>query len=373
MPRLQPSLLSRPRTCLFPPLPCRRTFFDSQTGRATQQLNVQKLHSKRRDYEQHRTAFLAAGAAAGIISFVYTGWKLKQTLDANKLRADSVPGETFKVEAGEKRKVVLIDELGREIVPTGDAVVPAFPRTLAVKMDGGQEDGRDGGLVVGADGVDFTLVGLGMRTVTFLGFRVYLVGFYVATQDVARLQKYLISKINPLATTLIPSEKEALRKALLDATEGEETWDAVLREAGCRTAFRVMPVRDTDFHHLRDGFVRAVQTRSQRDSAFHDDEFGLAMERFRAMFNRGKMAKTQELLLIRGAEGRLSVLHGDGGLDGGGRAVVGVVEDERLSRLLWLNYLAGKQVASEAARRNIIEGVMEFVARPVGSVAAQVV
>lgn len=302
------------------------------------------------------------------MSFVYTAWKLKQTLEANELRADSVPGETFKVEAGEKRKVVIIDEKGREIVPTGDAVVPAFPRTMVVKVDMTEGQGE------GADGVDFTLVGLGMRSVTFLGFRVYLVGFYVATSDVARLQQYLIRKINPLATTLIPSEKEALRKALLDATEGEETWDTVLREAGCRTAFRVMPVRDTDFHHLRDGFVRAIQTRSKRDEAFHDDDFGVAMERFRAMFNRGKMNKTQELLLLRGANGKLSVLHGDGRLEREAeREVVGVVEDERLSRLLWLNYLAGKQVASEPARRNIIEGVMEFVTRPVGTVAAQVV
>jgi hypothetical protein len=52
---------------------------------------------------------------------------------------------------------------------------------------------------------------------------------------------------------------------------------------------------------------------------------------------------------------------------------VGVVPDERISRLIWLNYLAGSKVASEAARQNIITGVMEFVERPVGTVATQVV
>ncbi|KAJ4856645.1 chalcone isomerase like domain-containing protein [Trichoderma breve] len=55
------------------------------------------------------------------------------------------------------------------------------------------------------------------------------------------------------------------------------------------------------------------------------------------------------------------------------REVMGTVEDERLSRLLWLNYLAGSKVASEPARESIIEGVMEFVERPVGTVATQVV
>jgi hypothetical protein len=38
-----------------------------------------------------------------------------------------------------------------------------------------------------------------------------------------------------------------------------------------------------------------------------------------------------------------------------------------------LNYLAGKTVASEGARKSIVEGIMEFVERPVGTVATQVV
>ncbi|PFH57077.1 hypothetical protein XA68_15552 [Ophiocordyceps unilateralis] len=294
----------------------RRTLFSEEGGaRASQHLDVNKLYSKRRDYEQHRTAFLAAGAIAGLISFVYTAWKLKQALEKNKISCDSsVPAETFKVEAGEKRKVVIVDERGREIVPTGDSVVSAFPRTITVRLPREhKQDSAVGSSPVAAsvadkDGVEFTLVGLGVRTVTFIGFRVYLVGFYVATQDIARLQQYLIKKINPLATTLIPSEKDALRKALLDAAEGEQTWDVMLRESGCRTAFRIMPVRDTDFHHLRDGFVRAVQTRSQRNKACQDDAFGTAMKKFKSMFNRGTMTKKKELLLLRDAEGNLRAL-----------------------------------------------------------------
>jgi hypothetical protein len=53
--------------------------------------------------------------------------------------------------------------------------------------------------------------------------------------------------------------------------------------------------------------------------------------------------------------------------------LIGVVEDERVSRALWLNYLAGKKVASEPARQNVVQGIMGFVERPVGTVAAQIV
>ncbi|KAG6028962.1 hypothetical protein E4U41_000529 [Claviceps citrina] len=365
-----------------------------QSTRATQDFDLNKLNRKRRDYEQNRTAFLAAGAIAGVVSFTYTAWKLKKALDAQKQQQPdkqktaalhceaSIPTETFKTEAGEKRKLVVHDDDGREIVPTGHGVVPAFPRTMDIHLPVSHEESANAPPIAASSSItgeaagseEFTLVGLGMRTVTFIGIQVYLVGFYVATQDIERLQRYLVKKINPLATTLIPSEKDALRKALRDAAEGEQTWDAMLREARCRSAFRIVPVRDTDFHHLRDGFVRAIQARSGRNEAFNDEAFGAAMKDFKAFFNRGQVPKKKELLLIRDMQGELAVMYGEGDLkDKAPKSLMGTISDERLSRLLWLNYLAGNKVASENARENIIEGIMEFVERPAGTVASQVV
>jgi hypothetical protein len=49
------------------------------------------------------------------------------------------------------------------------------------------------------------------------------------------------------------------------------------------------------------------------------------------------------------------------------------VRDERVARLVWLGYLAGGTVASEGARRSVVEGVMELVERPIGTVETQVV
>ncbi|KAF4508655.1 hypothetical protein G6O67_005006 [Ophiocordyceps sinensis] len=389
MPLLRPAAFARPvlGSSSRGLAASRRTLFSQrQSARATQELDLNRLNAKRREYEQHRTAFLSAGAGAGVIAFVYTAWKLKEALDResakdkNKLavKCDSpIPTETFKTEAGERRKVVLHDDHGREIVPTGNSTVPTFPRTITLDDSGTQQSSsRDSYIsqsITDRQGVEYTLVGLGMRTVTFLGFQVYLVGFYVATQDIARLQQYLVRQVNRLATTLIPSEKETLRAALLDPTQGEQTWDALLQEAGCRSVFRIMPVRDTDFHHLRDGFVRAIQTRSQRDKSLGDESFGDAMKEFKAVFNRGSVPKKKELLLCRDLDGKLTVLYGDGELARNPkRTVLGVVADERFSRLLWLNYLAGANVSSEGARQNIIEGIMEFVGRPVGTVASQV-
>ncbi|KAK6723603.1 hypothetical protein SNK04_002448 [Fusarium graminearum] len=359
----------------------RRSLFSQRSNRLTDDLDVNQLNSKRRDYEQNRTAFLAAGAIAGIVSFVYTAWKLKKAIEAQgekekaAIKCDTqVPAEIFKTEAGEKRKVVIHDEDGNEVVPTGNTTVKLFPRTLEVENVGSAGDvaGPIAAAVTDKHGTEFTLVGLGTRTVTFLGFEVYVVGFYVATQDVEKLQRYLVKKINPLATTLIPSEKEDLRKALQDATEGEEAWNMILKDAGCRSAFRIIPVRDTDFPHMRDGLVRAVQARSARNPDYNDESFGEAMKHFKVLFQRGQVAKKNELLLVRDGAGKLTITYNDSTRKEPVKTVLGTVDDERLSRLLWLNYLAGNKVASEEARKNIINGVMEFVERPVGTVATQV-
>lgn len=360
----------------------RTLFTQRESGRATQEFDLNRLNDKRRNYEQNRTAFLTAGAVAGIISFVYTAWKLKKALDVESDKGkragaqfDSpIPTETFKTEAGEKRKVVLHDDDGREIIPTGNSTVPTLPRTIDVDLPSApQPKSPIAASITDNEGTEFTLVGLGTRTVTFLRIQVYVVGFYVATQDIARLQHYLVKKINPLATTLIPSEKDVLRKSLQDAAEGEETWDIILKNSGCRSVFRITPVRDTDFHHLRDGFVRAITGRTQRNKAYNDEAFGAAMGELKALFNRGSVPKKKELLLCRDGAGKLSVMYGEGDIKDPKRSLMGTVSDERVSRLLWLNYLAGKSVASEGARQNIIEGVMEFVERPVGTVATQVV
>jgi len=54
------------------------------------------------------------------------------------------------------------------------------------------------------------------------------------------------------------------------------------------------------------------------------------------------------------------------------REMMGRIEDERIARQVWLGYLAGGNVSSEGARKAIVEGVMELVERPVGTVGLQV-
>lgn len=278
---------------------------------------------------------------------------------------------------GRERKVV-VQKLGEEpeekvdVVETGTSTVPTFPRILDFYDDEREAVGNGLGPGVVDDRlVEYQLVGLGIRTVSFLGIQVYVVGMYVATDDIAALQQGLIRKIDPVASTLVAGEKENLKGRLYDPEEGTRIWSSILRESGVRTLLRIVPTRNTDFHHLRDGWVRSITAKAVADKEQYGDEaFGAAVQEFKALFNRGSVPKQKELLLSRDKKGKLAVWYDDGK---NGAQRLGDVADERISRAVWLNYLAGKTVASEGARKSIVEGVMEFVERPVGTVATQVV
>ncbi|KAI0884096.1 chalcone isomerase [Annulohypoxylon maeteangense] len=329
-------------------------------------LNVNRMRANAAAHNAKRQFFLLCGAISGTIITGYFSYLFYKELRTPKKLDSGLPDklDPFSTEAGSKRKTVIHSGDGTELVPTGNSTIPTFPRVLDLTL--GAEEGREK-----INGVEYTLVGLGVRTVSFISIQVYMVGYYIATQDIAAIQSRLTKAINPIATTLVPNEKDELRKILLDPERGEKLWTEILQEVKPRSLFRIVPTRDTDFHHLRDGFVRAITARSQgNNSDYGDEAFGEAMKQFRSLFNRGKVPKKREMLLVRDAAGQLTITFDDGKT---GIIALGSVAEERLSRLLWLNYLAGSKVASEPARKNIVEGIMEFVERPVGTVATQVV
>ena len=169
----------------------------------------------------------------------------------------------------------------------------------------------------------------------------------------------------------------------MDPEHGDAAWTTLLKENGIRTAFRIVPTRNTDFMHLRDGWVRGITARAKASkpvpgytepAEFQDVAFGTAMNDFKAVFGGGQrknVPKGQTLLLLRDSHGALDALFQPDSSKP--MQWMGRVADERVSRLVWLNYLAGKTVSSEGARKSIVDGLMTVVERPVGTVVQRVV
>jgi hypothetical protein len=114
-----------------------------------------------------------------------------------------------------------------ESVDSGTSSVPAFPRKLVLQ------------------GEEYVLVGLGIRTVSFLGIQVYVVGFYIHKDDLEKVQKKLVEAIQPGASSITAPEREELEKRLLDPVEGEKLWEEILRDGKFRSVFRIVPTRNT--------------------------------------------------------------------------------------------------------------------------------
>lgn len=122
----------------------------------------------------------------------------------------------------------------------------------------------------------FTLVGTGVRTVSFLGLKVYSVGFYA---DLS----------NPALN--LPA----------DASFDDKIAHLVNNTA---CVLRIIPTRSTNFTHLRDGFVRTMQARlklaHERGQLTKEDEGALVtpLHKLKSMFPNAPLQKHAFLDII---------------------------------------------------------------------------
>ncbi|KAJ5525870.1 hypothetical protein N7494_012520 [Penicillium frequentans] len=313
------------------------------------------------------------------------------TSESRAMKMDGPPG--FPADGGPS-VIPLHGHDNIDQIETGTSSVPHFPTTIRLPSITGTENKKPGDELSTSDGDEYQLLGLGIRTVSFLSIQVYVVGLYVAKSDITELQQRLVhTAVHPpvsddvaaisgvgaeAATSLVSPERQQLRELLMDPEHGDAAWTALIKENGIRTAFRIVPTRNTDFLHLRDAWVRGITARAQMNksasgSESQDMAFGSAINEFKAIVGGGQaknVNKGQAVVLLRNAHGALDALFQP---DPKATHWMGRVNDERISRFVWLNYLAGKKVSSEGARTSIVDGLMTIVERPVGTVTQRVV
>lgn len=364
-----------------------------------------KGQAAKRQYHLRRMRFAGMGLILSLCGLALTMSSVdldsleqaekKRKSSATQLDASSEANTSFQgkevhvIGAGDGKRIVAQGQ-GQEIelMETGTSSVPHFPRTIYLPATPEPTE------IVGTapanapenpgniyDQEEYTLVGLGIRTVMWI--QVYVVGLYIRTKDISSLQEKLIHHVNPIASTLVPREKESLEAMLLDPVQSREIWTQLLQVPGVKTAWRVSPTRNTDFGHLRDGFVTGINKRTQEarqlakgaETEYDSDDFGQSIQAFKSIFAGGKAPKGSILLMVRDQMGNLDMLY-QAKPDGSGNEKVteklGSVPDERISKLIWLGYLAGDKVSSEAARKGVVSGCVEFAGRPVGSVETRV-
>jgi len=175
-----------------------------------------------------------------------------------------------------------------------------------------------------------SLVGLGVRTVSFLNIKVYSIGFY-ADLD------------NP--NLMVPKDLSP-----------EEKIKYIVRNTAC--VIRIVPTRSTSYTHLRDAFMRALQARlvkgKQEGTLTEDDAQSAAspMRKLKSLFPNSPLTKHTPLdvFLSPPTLGRP-------------RALVfrdlGAIEHDWVATELVLNYFEGA-VPSPALKKSVIEKLETF-------------
>ncbi|OAV91583.1 hypothetical protein PTTG_27921 [Puccinia triticina 1-1 BBBD Race 1] len=198
------------------------------------------------------------------------------------------------------------------------------------------------------------LVGLGVRTVSFLAIKVYVAGFY-ADPRVLRALRVVPGWSDDFTT-------EKLLSPPLDPPHKDQQQDirgeALIRNllaAPAHFAIRIAPVRPTDFTHLRDGFCRSLTARIKRASqAGTLSEFDLerasqSIATFRSFFPTGvSVPKGKALTMIRTASQTLVVEY-----DG---KKLGELDDRIVARELFLAYFADQDPISSKLKESVADG-----------------
>lgn len=217
----------------------------------------------------------------------------------------------------------------------------------------------------------FELFGVGVRSVSFLSFHVYAIGLYIASEDKETARKVLSSAKSGLAD-------DDLEKALMDPETGFDIISDLI-DHNVRLNLRLVPVKKTDFGHLRDGFVRGVvghafykKLANVAEELQSDPKHTKLMEELTDGINELKLAfsrkksvpKNNILNLVRGPDGSLEISYFRGTSESDPTTKemkLGTVHSPIISKIVFLRYLAGKEPASENARASSVHGLVSLV------------
>ncbi|KAK3080717.1 hypothetical protein LTS18_013829, partial [Coniosporium uncinatum] len=201
---------------------------EREARRAAERAEFQRLNAR----ALGRAADMAEGGDGS--SSAGGSWLPRERADASEADNKMFQGKEVIVKGGGAKIVAHDGQTGEELelVPTGTSSIPHFPRTIHVASSAPSSAESASTTASGArneEDNEYTLLGLGVRSVSFLGIQVYVVGLYVQTSSLAALQASMVRHINPLGSALIPGEKAQLRESLLDPEKSREVWDKLLK------------------------------------------------------------------------------------------------------------------------------------------------
>lgn len=195
---------------------------------------------------------------------------------------------------------------------------------------------------------DHKLIASGVRSVTFVGFKVYGVGIYIPTKDEPKLKKIVseVLKANPDKTLQTLLDDKLLSKEVVDKISQSVPY-----------AVRITPIRNTDFGHLRDGLTKSILANPMAKN--HREEVASGVEELRTVFQgyRGSVPKNKTLWVVSDTQ-KTHLYNTVGNTED-----MGLINEEMISRVLLVSYLSSLQPLSEPLRKNFVSYVTNLASK----------
>lgn len=193
---------------------------------------------------------------------------------------------------------------------------------------------------------DHKLIASGVRSVTFLGFKVYGVGLYISAKDEPKLKS--------LVKELLKAHPEMTVQSLLDDKKlSQELIDKISQVVPY--AVRITTIRNTDFGHLKDGLTKSLLASPMAKE--HREDVAKGIEQLRDVFLafRGSFPKNRNLWLVSDTHNirlhnTIKVIED-----------MGILSESILSRVFLVSYLSNLQPLSEPLRKNFVSYVNQLI------------
>lgn len=206
----------------------------------------------------------------------------------------------------------------------------------------------------------YVMLGYGVRSVTFVSFRVYALGVYIAEQDKHLIPDVLNSKF--LSTAFIDTDSEKPHqenvKDAMDDPDKSSILIGNLLDSGARMLVKLTPVRNTDFNHLRDGFIRTILNHPEAKK--NQELLTPGLDELKKAFTlNGKVAKDDDLIVELQANGSLQLSYYDRKKDK--VKSMGRVDQPIVGKYLFSQYMSGPKPLSPSAKASVASHIAALV------------
>ncbi|KAI3402874.2 AIM18 [Candida oxycetoniae] len=309
------------------------------------------------------TSTLAAAAAS---YHIYN----RNTFYTNDIITDFRNNGIFNLPFSSK-KILLDSSIAANEVKVDDSISP-FPTRIPKSSNVSQ---------------NFALLGHGVRSVTFVSFKVYGIAIYIAESDIPQareiLRSYAKAHPSPPSPAPTPSDtasslvQSSLTESLANPVHSEEVVSLLLSH-NIRFLLRLSPVRNTDFNHLKDGLIKSILAHSTIKEASEEkkQELSKGLDELRDCFGktRGSVPKDDLLVMEQLQNGELAIAYvghkkkkdkdGNEEKEKDKNSLIvrkmGIVHEPLVARTLLLSYLSGKKPLSDSLKKSCMDGLVEI-------------